>query len=222
MRLLVLGDSLSDGGWERDRDRIGSAWPAALLRLARSRGVDLEIVNRARGGSRSSDVLEFAKGFDGWKAFDAVAVLVGANDLWRRWVPWNSHDPVDPDDYARNLSRIVRLGLDGGARAFWILSPCLLHPDPDHAWNLEMAEYRDAGRRVSRDAGQVYLPVGEEFEGAVRAHPEVRWTYDGAHPRPVGHERIAWTVYHHAMDGEAIPCDALPARPSDAHPGRWP
>lgn len=221
MKLLVLGDSLSDGGWARDPDGIGSAWPSALSRLAGASGLALTVTNRSVGGARSVDVLESYATSD-WTGFDVVAVLAGANDLWRRWVPWNGQAAVDSDDYGRNLAKICRIARSRNTDQVWILTPCLLHTDPDHLWNTEMQEYRAACAKAARDHDALLVPTGEEFEAAVRARPEVKWTYDGVHPRPVGQERLAWTVYHHAMRGDLLACDRVPERPAQHRLGRWP
>lgn len=219
--LLVLGDSLSAGGWERDPAGLGSAWPASLARLAENAKMDLRIGVSARGGSRSTDVLrDFRDSEVG--TLDTVAVLVGANDVWRRWVPWSGQDPVDEDDFRRNLRGIVRLARERGAGSVWILTPALLHSDPDHPWNDVLRDYRGICRDAASQEEADCLPVGEEFEEAVRAHPEVKWSYDGVHPRPVGHERIAWTVLHHGLGGANLPTDSVPTRPSSHRLGSWP
>lgn len=219
---LVLGDSLSDGMWARDPEGIGSAWPAAARRLARAAGLDLTIVNRSRGGSRSVEVLadlrlepEVARG-------RGVCVLVGANDLWRRWIPWEDHDWVDPDDFARNLRRIVALARENGALEIVLMTPCLLHADPDHEWNLAMGEYRDVVGSVARSEGARLVPSGEDFEAAVRAHPEVKWTYDGVHPRPVGHERLALTWMHRLHGTPELDVATVPGKPEGHRLGNWP
>jgi lysophospholipase L1-like esterase len=221
VNLLVLGDSLSDGGWERDPAGVGSAWPASLERLAASGGIFLSVTNRARGGSRSVEVVSAFRESEA-KPLEAVAVFAGANDLWRRFVPWKDHAPIDPEDFERNLKTLVRLATERGAERIWLLTPCLLHADPDHPWNADLSEYRAACARVSRGSGAVLVPTGEEFEAAVRARPDIQWTYDGVHPRPVGQERLAWTVYHHGMGGQPLPIGELPPRPKPHRLGRWP
>ncbi|MEN9353186.1 MAG: hypothetical protein RL318_511, partial [Fibrobacterota bacterium] len=73
--LLVLGDSISDGGWERDPSGMGSAWPAAAARLAQERGLPaFRWINRARGGSRSEEVLAAWNKLD-FPAPDALVVM---------------------------------------------------------------------------------------------------------------------------------------------------
>lgn len=222
MKLLVLGDSLSDGGWERDPLGLGSAWPASLVRLAAREGTTLRVTNRSRGGARSVEVLAGYREATELTGFDVVAVLVGANDLWRRWVPWQGHASIDPEDYGRNLTNIAKLARERGATRIWILTPCLLHAEPDHEWNRELIEYREACAQVSRRVDGELVTTGEDFEAAVRAMPEIKWTYDGVHPRPVGQERLAWTVYHQAMHGKRLDLHALPERPDEFRLGRWP
>jgi lysophospholipase L1-like esterase len=211
MKLLVVGDSLSDGLWKRDPEGVGSAWPGALRRLVPG----TEIVNRSRGGDRSVETLDLVRALpESDLMVDAAALLVGANDLWRRFVPWNDHEPVDEDDFRRNLARIAHVLLLGGVGKVWILSPCVLDSDPDHEWNREMIAYRDACRSVAGSEGCGFSPVGEEFLAAMRASPQVKWTYDGVHPRPVGHERIAWSVAHHLAGQPQLPPQVVPPAPS--------
>jgi len=221
VNLLVLGDSLSDGGWERDPAGLGSAWPAALARLATESGMDLTLSIHARGGSRSTEVLREFRGRETGN-LETVAVLAGTNDVWRRWAPWLDHAPVDEDDFRRNLRGISRLASQRGASSVWILTPALLHPDPDHPWNEVLRSYRELCREAASMEGALLVPTGEELEAAVRAHPEVKWSYDGIHPRPVAHERLAWTVLHHALGGPALATDSIPPRPAGHRLGNWP
>ena len=221
MNLLVLGDSVSDGGWERDPAGLGSAWPAALARLAGEAGQNLCVTIRARGGSRSTEVLRDFRAMETGD-LETVAVLAGANDVWRRWVPWLDHTPVDEDDFRRNLRAIARGAFERGAAAVWILTPGLLHQDPDHPWNDALRSYREICREAASMEGALLVPTGEDLEAAVRAHPEVKWSYDGVHPRPVAHERLAWTVLAHAMGGSRLPTDSVPDRPTGHRLGNWP
>ncbi|MBK9575897.1 MAG: hypothetical protein IPK50_22180 [Fibrobacterota bacterium] len=218
MRWLVLGDSLSDGLWKRDPRGVGTAWPSAFRGLV----PETEIVNRSHGGDRSVETLEVARSLSETDLrVDCAAVLVGANDLWRRFVPWAGHDPVDEDDFRRNLVRIGQVLAKAGIGRIWLLSPCVLDPDPDHEWNRELIAYRDACRGVALAEGWGSIPVGEEFLAAMRENREVKWTYDGVHPRPVGHERIAWTVAHHAAKVRALPATEVPPAPIGFSRG-WP
>ena len=221
-RWLVLGDSLSDGLWARDPAGIGSAWPSAALRLASEAGRPILVRNRAQGGARSVDVLAMLRQDPEVARDHRVAVLVGANDLWRRWVPWEGQASVDPDDFARALRQIVALCRDHGSRSIALMTPCVLHADPDHAWNSALEEYRDAVVRVAKQEETILVPTGEEFLAAMRIHPEVKWTYDGVHPRPVGHERLARTWLHHACGLPDLPMASLPPKPSGFRLGRWP
>lgn len=221
-RWLVLGDSLSDGLWSRDPAGVGSAWPGAASRLAREAGRPIDVRNRSRGGSRSVEVLADLRADPGMARDHAVAVLVGANDLWRRWVPWEDHEWVDPDDFARVLRRIVSTCRENGAGEIALLTPCLLHAEPGHPWNEALVEYRDAVARVARQDDAILVPTGEEFLESARALPEVKWTYDGVHPRPVGHERLALTWLHHVLGFPELARDAVPPKPSGHRLGRWP
>ena len=221
MNLLVLGDSLSDGGWRRDPARVGSAWPLALRELASESGSSVVPSVRAEAGSRSPEVLELARSLEPAE-WDAVAVFAGANDVWRRWVPWNGQEPVDEDDFRRNLRSLAEVVRGWRARRLWILTPCLLDPDPDHPWNAALRGYREVCREVAALDDALLVPCGEEFEAAVRARPDVKWTYDGAHPRPVGHQRLAWTVLHRALGGPGLPASEIPPRPAFSKVRTWP
>lgn len=219
---LVLGDSLSDGMWARDPAGLGSAWPGAAVRLAHQAGISLALVNRAQGGARSVEILQVLRADPDLARGRTVVVLAGANDLWRRWVPWADHEPVDPDDFARNLRRIAVLAREHGALGVSFLTPCLLHADPDHLWNRELVEYRQAAALAAAREDARLVPAGEEFEAAVRAHPGIKWTYDGVHPRPVGHERLAWTWIHHTLGLPPLLPETVPPKPETHRLGAWP
>jgi len=221
-RWIVLGDSLSDGMWTRDPAGVGSAWPGSVVRLALASGTRLTMVNRSRGGARSVDLLDALRQDPSVVCDAGAVVFAGANDLCRRWIPWQGQDALDPDDYANNLRRIVELCLAEGARSVAVMSPCLLHADPDHPWNQALSEYRDEVSRVARSCGAIHVPSGEELLASVRAIPDVKWTYDGIHPRPVGHERIALTWMHHVLGAPAWPVDRLPERPAGHRLSTWP
>jgi hypothetical protein len=132
------------------------------------------------------------------------------------------HAPVDEDDFRRNLRGIAKLAFERGAGAVWILTPALLQPQPEHPWNEVLRSYRELCREAASMEGALLVPTGEEMEAAVRAHPEVKWSYDGIHPRPVGHERVAWTVLHHGLGGPALATDSIPPRPAGHGLGNWP
>jgi len=220
--ILVLGDSLSDGAWETDPVGLGSAWPAAAKRLlAAVGGPALAWANRARGGSRSSEVLQE------WQAWssappDLLVVLVGANDHWRSFVPWKDHAPIAPGRYGQNLSRLVYDALDKGVGEVCICTPTGIHADPDHEWNRGLEEYRAWCREVADATRSRLVPTGEEWVKAVRHHPEVRWTYDGVHPRPVGHERLAHTWVAHMQGTPGLATDRIPEKPEGHRLGSWP
>lgn len=222
VRNVVLGDSLSDGQRVLDPAGLGSAWPAAAARRAREAGTPLAFENRAVGGARSVEVLADLRNSRPDLSGTAVTLLVGANDVWRRHVPWLDHEPVDPDDFLRNLRRILSLARELGAVSLAVGTPALIAADPDHLWNGELREYRELCREAASREGALAVPMGEDFEAAVRAFPAVKWTYDGVHPRPVGHERIAATWLHHVAGFPPLPVDRLPDRPSDFRLSTWP
>lgn len=219
---LLLGDSLTDGERHKDPSGLGRAWPAAALRLIRESGLaPLQLVNRAVGGSRSVEVLK------AWEerelpSPDLLVVMVGANDLWRRYVPWLDHAPVTPQEYGRNLAQLLYAAQEAGIEELHVCTPAGLHEAPEHPWNRELEEYRGWCREIADACGALLVPTGEEWMEAVRAHPEVRWTFDGVHPRPVGYERLARTWLHHALGAPALAPGILPARPSDLRNGAWP
>lgn len=221
-RWTILGDSLSDGMWSRDPAGVGSAWPGSLARLSAASGAPLSIVNRSRGGARSIDVLDALRQDPSIVRGSGVALLAGANDLWRRWVPWKDQAALDPDDYARILRAIVELCLAEGAARVVVMTPCVLDADPDHPWNAALADYRDEAARAARASGAALVPTGEEFLAAMRAHPAVKWTYDGVHPRPVGHERIALGFRHHVLGAPEWPVERLPDKPEGFRLSSWP
>jgi acyl-CoA thioesterase I len=220
--ILVLGDSLSDGDWENDPHKLGSAWPSAAKRLLKETGGPaLSWINRSRGGSRSLEVLQE---WLAWKSTppDLLVVGTGVNDHWRHFVPWLDHTPIPPKQFGQNLSRLIYDALDKGVGSVCICTPTSIHTDPDHEWNQGLEEYRAWCHEVADATDSLLIPTGEEWMEALRSHPEIRWTYDGVHPRPVGHERLGHTWVAHMLGKPGLPTDQLPDQPKSHRLGSWP
>ncbi len=211
---LLLGDSLTDGERLKDPSGLGRGWPSHALRLALEEGAPpVHLVNRAVGGSRSVEILGAWEKRDIPKP-DVLVVMVGANDLWRRYVPWLDHAPISPQAFGRNLAQLLYAAQEAGVEECQVCTPTGLHDVPDHPWNRELEEYRGWCHEIADACGARLIPTGEEWMEAVRTHPEVRWTYDGVHPRPVGHERLARTWRHYALAAPHLPPTTLPESPS--------
>ena len=54
---------------------------------------------------------------------------------------------------------------------------------------------------LSRETQSRFVPLQEIFQKACESYPEARWTRDGIHPTPGGHQLIAnaWIQAFHSL-----------------------
>lgn len=191
-RILLTGDSITDGGRDRsDPGSLGHGYALLVAALAGARRPDLDLtfVNRGVGGDTARQLRER------WEA-DALAleptvvsVLVGINDTWRRYDAGRT-TPVEAyeEDY-RAMLDAARARL--GAR-FVLVEPFVVPvEDAQHAWREDLDPRIGVVRRLSAEYRAVLVPAdGLLAAASVRTSPAA-WAYDGVHPTPAGHGLLA-------------------------------
>jgi lysophospholipase L1-like esterase len=190
--VLFQGDSITDAGRFDSEDGMGfgyanlaAAWFSALYPEKHVR-----FINRGISGNR---VVDLARR---WQPDcldlkpDWVSILIGINDVWRRY---DSNDPTSVVDYESGYRALLRQTTDKlpGVRLI-ICEPFVLPVPPDRAvWRDDLDPKIDAARRLSREFGAIYLPLDGLFAQAATQAPPAFWAADGVHPSASGHAFMA-------------------------------
>jgi lysophospholipase L1-like esterase len=190
--VLFQGDSITDAGRDRQEPTnlgrgyalLASAWFGALYPEK-----NVKFINRGMGGNRAADLRER------WQADclalqpDWVSILIGVNDMWRRY---DSGQPTSIETFESNyrdiLSR-VKTSLDS---RLIIATPFLLPVrEEQKGWREDLDPKIEVTRQLAKEFEAILLPLDTIFNQALTRQPAAYWASDGVHPTPAGHGLIA-------------------------------
>lgn len=190
--VLFIGDSITDCG--RSRENLsdlgrGYALMAAARFQAAYPGKNVTFLNRGISGNRVKDLQAR------WQADclelkpDCVSILIGINDVWRRY---DSNDPTAVEAYEEGYRDLLAQVCDSLKVPVVMLEPFVLPTPPDRvAWREDLDPKIDAARRLAREFDAVYVPMDGVFNAASTRYDPAYWAADGVHPTPAGHALIA-------------------------------
>jgi lysophospholipase L1-like esterase len=190
--VLFQGDSITDAGRSREDDgnlgfgyaMMTAAWFSAMYPERRVR-----FINRGIGGNRAKDLQAR------WKEDcldlkpDVVSILIGINDVWRRY---DSGDPTSLEAFEKPYRDILtRTTTELNARLILIEPFVLPVPDDRDQWREDLDPKIDAVRKLAREFGATYIPMDGLFARASAIREPAFWAGDGVHPSLAGHALIA-------------------------------
>ncbi len=202
-RVVFIGDSITDGNWgdgggakpsaERnhwDRNHLfGSGYMYLCAAYYTSEFPEAEFVffNRGISGNTLGDLA--ARWDEDVLALrpDVLSVLVGINDTGRHI----GDGAFDFEGWERAFRDLLDRAREQNPRLLIVLgTPFTSRPD----YSEGVAGYAAAVRHVAADYGAICLPYDEMFENLRTEYPAVpaaHWLWDGIHPTPAGHQRMA-------------------------------
>lgn len=199
MRVLVFGDSITQGFWAVERgwvDRVRRYYDQ--LQVKDIQGNDEPVVfNASISGDTSRQILTrikqevVARTWPTEKVKPVVLVQVGLNDSSL----YPEYPSVDIDEYKDNLRKIVT-ELDGlASRIVFVGFSACYEPEAnpvfwdEHYWQNSLIEqYENAMQEVAKELEINFIPVFNDFKKAVDADKSL--LVDGLHPNDAGHELI--------------------------------
>ncbi|SBT40415.1 SGNH/GDSL hydrolase family protein [Micromonospora auratinigra] len=188
-RVLFIGDSITDAGRDRtDGGDLGTGYAmmAAAWFTARHPVHRVDFVNRGVSGDRVRDLRARWQADCLALAPDVVSILIGVNDMWRRYT---TDDPTSAADFARDYRALLESTRRLGARTV-LVEPFLVPlDDAQRRWREDLDPKVDVVRRLAAEFDATLVAVDELFRAA--DVDERTWTRDGVHPTPFGHALIA-------------------------------
>ena len=192
MRLLFQGDSITDAGRDRrNYHHMGNGYPKYAVELIRQKFPDSEIefINLGISGNRTDQL--FDRLYPDAVALepDVISILIGINDIWHR----HGKELIETtnEQIAANYRAILtRLKKQTNAKIM-ILSPYLLDSEKKEPWRVELNEILPIIRSLAKEFADVYVPLDEIFEDALKNQPEPQYySADGVHPNENGSKFI--------------------------------
>ena len=193
--ILFFGDSITDCGRDRAaKPGDAAGWGAGYVHQiaatlsAQDPTDQLVFTNKGIGGNRiydlearlDADVLAHEP--------DIVSILIGINDVWRRY---DSGLVSDVDEFAASYRRVVEQISADGAQLV-LLEPFVLPvPEDRRAWREDLDPKINIVRDLAREFGATLVPLDGIFAAASCQRESAFWAQDGVHPTPAGHALIA-------------------------------
>lgn len=190
--VLFQGDSITDCGRNRaDPASLGTGYAMMAAGWFSAVRPELEVafLNRGVGGDRVKDLAAR------WEA-DGLAlrpewlsILVGINDVWRRY---DAGDVTDAKDFESAYRELLERARRGPGSRLILLEPFVLHVTPAHeSWREDLDPKIEAVRRLAAEFEAILVPLDRLFQDASRRRPPAFWAPDGVHPSAAGHALIA-------------------------------
>ncbi|MEV6343583.1 SGNH/GDSL hydrolase family protein [Actinoplanes sp. NPDC051851] len=182
--VVFTGDSVTDCGRRDDPDGLGDGYVRFLAAAPALSGT--RVVNTGVGGDLSSDLA--ARWDDDVLAHSPalVSILIGINDVWRRYDGAGRVTGVDRFEAAlRGM-----LATLGPATRVVLIEPFVLPVDAgQERWEAEdLGAKRAVVRSLAAAPGAAFVPAQSALSSAGPAHELAR---DGVHPTVRGHRVIA-------------------------------
>ncbi len=190
--VLFQGDSITDAGRDRnDPNSLGSGYAlmAASLFHAMHPHRSVRFVNRGISGNRVRDLLaRWEQDCIALKP-DWVSILIGINDMWRRY---DSNDPTPVERFEREYRDLLRITRERTRARLILMEPFLIHVRREmEGWREDLDPKIQVVRRLAREFNALYIPLDGIFARVCAMREPAFWAADGVHPSPAGHALIA-------------------------------
>lgn len=184
--LLFTGDSVTDCGRRDDPEGLGSGYVRDLVASGALDG--MTVVNTGIGGNRVID-LE-----NRWRQDvlahhpDVLSVLVGINDVWRRY---DSDDPTSLQQFTVGYRSLLTQAADAGIRLV-LLEPFVLPVTEEQiGWREDLNPKIEAMHELAREFDAILVPTDRELTALAAEVGPSALAADGVHPTEQGHRAIA-------------------------------
>ncbi|RZU11379.1 lysophospholipase L1-like esterase [Kribbella rubisoli] len=189
--VLFIGDSITDAGRNRDYpDSLGSGYAAMAAGwfAATNRSHNLHFYNRGIGGNRTGDLLERWEDDCVSLEPDVVSILVGVNDVLRRY---DSDDVTSLEQFTSNYRSILSRTAELGAKVI-VIEPFLVPVRPEiWAWRDDLDPKLISVRQLAAEFDATLLPADGLLAAASADSEPKAWAGDGVHPTVAGHALLA-------------------------------
>lgn len=191
--ILFQGDSITDAKRDQsDPAELGRGYVLATVALLNALRPDLAptCLNRGLSGNRTGDLLQR------WQTDcldlepDVLSLLIGINDVWRRY---DRNLPTSPQQFAENYRQLLQQTRTRLPDCRIILMEPFLLPVPEdrRQWREDLDPKIEIVRQMARDFEATLVPLDGIFAAASASQPPEFWAHDGVHPSPAGHGLIA-------------------------------
>jgi len=192
--ILFTGDSITDcGHFDPAYRPFGAGYVhfAANYLLAKYPHLNLNIINTGISGNTTRDLLSRSQQDIVAHKPDVLSVLIGINDIWRRYDTPN--DPalaVYPNEYEYNYREILSLAKQNGNPQIILMEPFLFCTDTNNTMFEGLPAYIDIVHKLAEEFDAIIVPLQSSFDAIADDVPSEKWADDMVHPFIWAHEWI--------------------------------
>lgn len=194
-KIVFIGDSITDAGRMLSEYRpFGSGYVnfTANYLLAKYPQMNLNIVNTGISG----DTIEDLQGR--WDEDclnhkpDILSVLVGINDLWRRFEDSSrGNRAVLPDQYESVYRKLLGEAREKYKCQFVLMEPFLFCGDMENEMYKALRAYIEVVHRLADEFDAVLVPVQSHVDEQIKKVASEKWSDDMVHPFVWAHAWIS-------------------------------
>ena len=196
MRILFQGDSITDGGRNRNEYyNLGVRYPLHVKSaLCFEQPLKYEFINRGISGDRIVDIYARIKRDIISLKPDVMSILVGVNDVWHE-VNEQIPNGVDNNKFFKIYSMLIEEIKEALPDIkIMIMEPFVLKgSNTEENWEyfkIEVPKRAKMARRIAEKYDLIFIPLQNKFDEAVKSAPASYWLADGVHPTEQGSEMI--------------------------------
>ena len=196
MKILFLGDSITDMGRAYERDDVFGMGEGFVFYIAgdiKRENPSAQIINRGISGNRIVDLYARIKS-DVWNLQpDVLSILIGVNDVWHEMM--DRKNGVELDRFIKIYQMLIEDTLKVLPNVKIILcEPFVLKggaTEENYDEFLKVKDYAKAVKGLAEKYNLEFLPLQDAFDRAEKKTQASDYLYDGVHPDVAGARLIA-------------------------------
>ena len=188
MKAVFIGDSVTDCGRSTDPEHLGEGYVRLLAESWATSRPDMTVINAGTSGHRVPDLEGRVQADVVDHAPQLVSIMVGINDMWRRF---DDDDPTSAEEYEAGYRRLLSAVAGLGAQLV-LMEPFLLPVRAEQlAWREDLDAKIAVVHRLAAEHGAVLVHTDRDLNALAASVGAAELAEDGIHPTSRGHEAIA-------------------------------
>lgn len=194
MRILFIGDSITDVGRDETKyGALGHGYPLLVSGSLTKRypAKTFEYFNRGISGNRVSDLkARFTTDCLALKP-DVVSILIGINDTWHSVGTATFGTPEATAAFEADYRTILTQLKQAHVKKIILMEPFVLpYPDDRKTWRQDLDPKIQVVRKLALEFETLFIPLDGTFNQLGLRYGFDKFTLDGVHPTPAGHQVI--------------------------------
>ena len=184
---LFTGDSVTDCGRRDDVQGLGQGYVRILHGLWRDAAP--QMINTGIGGNRAADLAARVGPDVVDHRADLVSILIGINDMWRRY---DRDDPTSTEAFADSYRAVLTKVSEAGSQIVLIEPFLLAINEEQKEWREDLDPKIKAVRALAKEVSAILVPADVQLnKAASKGDGPASYAHDGVHPTPLGHVELA-------------------------------